>query len=263
MAAPTTFQYGQAPAQVAEFGAPPDHSATSPPAVVVHVHGGFWHAQYDRAHARPYCAALRRAGFATLNLEYRRVGLPDSAWPAPVDDVVAGLGLVERLADDGLVDGSRVAVTGHSAGGHLCLLAAARTPVALRGVVTIAAVTDLVVADRQHLSDRGTAARDLLGVAPTTDPQVWVDASPISHVPLAMPAVLVHGSRDTQVPPSHSERFVAATLAAGGDARLDLVDGDDHFAVLDARSTTFARVRHHLTAILDHDVTTPPPEAPS
>lgn len=64
-------------------------------------------------------------------------------------------------------------------------------------------------------------------------------ASPIATVPLAVPAVLVHGSEDRQVPLSQSREYVVATTAVGGDAHLEVVTGDDHFAVLEPMSATF------------------------
>ena len=42
--------------------------------VLLNIHGGYWRAKYDLAHAGHLCEALRTAGVATLNLGYRRVG---------------------------------------------------------------------------------------------------------------------------------------------------------------------------------------------
>ena len=249
MALPVRHAYGSAPEQWGEFAAP---SGDGVPALVVHVHGGFWHADHDLAHARPYCAGLRRVGLATLNLEYRRVRNPGGGWPGTFDDIEAGLGLVPTLAAAGTIDPDRVVVTGHSAGGHLALWVAGTTTVALRGVVAVAAVTDLVAADRERLSDRRTAARDLLGATPDEAPDRYRAVSPIAHVPLPVPAVLVHGARDASVPVSQSRAYVTADRDAGGVARLVEVAGDDHFAVLDPGSATFqathAAIRDLLTA---------------
>lgn len=254
MGVPVRHAYGPAPQQWGEFGVPTvgGEDVELPP-LVVNLHGGFWHADHDLAHARPFCAGLRRAGWATLNLEYRRVGNPGGGWPGTFEDVVAGLDLVRHLGEAGDVDTDRVVVTGHSAGGHLALWVAGATTVAVRGVVAVAAVTDLVAAHREELSDRGTATQDLLGGLPEALPARYQDASPVSHVPLPMPVVLVHGELDTSVPPSHSRDYVAATGAAGGRARLVEVAGDDHFAVLDPASATFAAVEAAVRDLLEQD----------
>lgn len=231
----------------ASHDGPLGHRWLGPWPLVVNIHGGFWHADHDLAHAQPFCAGLRRQGWATLNLEYRRVGNPGGGWPGTFDDIRAGLEVVDRLVADGAVDPERVVVTGHSAGGHLALWVAGVTDVAVQGVVTVAAVTDLVAADRASLSDRGTATRDLMGMAPD---DAWVHASPVMNVPLPMPAVLVHGERDVHVPLSQSRDYVAAATAAGGDARLEVVADEDHFAVLDPRSVTFTTTVNAITHLL-------------
>lgn len=238
---PTRLQYGSGPHQWGEFAAPHPAPDDGPPPLVVNLHGGFWHAQYALDHARPFCAGLRQRGWATLNLEYRRVGNDTGGWPGTFDDVAAGLGLVTSLVDDGWVDGDRVVVAGHSAGGHLALWVAGGTAVRLAGVVAVAAVTDLRAAHETRLSDRGTAARDLMGSTPDEDPRAWHDASPIEQVPLPIPAVLVHGERDEHVPLAQSRDYVTAATAAGADANLEIT-GEDHFAVLSPASTTFTVV---------------------
>lgn len=226
---------------------PNTQHAGAPEPLVVNIHGGFWHADHDLAHARPFCAGLRRLGWATLNLEYRRVGHAGGGWPGTFDDVRAGLEVVDRLVVTGAVDAGRVVLTGHSAGGHLALWLAGVTDVPVQGVVAVAAVTDLVAAERASLSDRGTAAGDLMGMAPD---DAWADASPITHVPLPMPAVLVHGDHDVHVPLSQSRDYVAAATAADGDARLEIVAGEDHFAILDPRSVTFATTADAISHLL-------------
>src|ERR1051326_5541872 len=50
------------------------------PYLAVMIHGGFWRARYDLAHAGHLCAALTNHGLATFNLEYRRGGKPGGGW---------------------------------------------------------------------------------------------------------------------------------------------------------------------------------------
>lgn len=232
----TRRQYGPDPQQWVEF-ARPDVDGSVP--LVVHLHGGFWRAEYALDHARPMCAGYRRHGLATLNVEYRRVGHEGGGWPGTFRDVRAALDLVPELVAAHDLD--RVVVSGHSAGGHLALWVAGVTSVPLAGVVAIGAVTDLVAADRARLSDGGTAARDLLGAAPDDAPDRWASASPIEQVPLDVPVRLVHGRDDTAVPIDQAHAYAAAARAAGGDA--DVVEvAADHFAVLDPSTPSFAAV---------------------
>lgn len=240
-------QYGPGPHQWAEFARPDDDGRVP---LVIHLHGGFWRAEYALDHARPMCAGFRRAGLATLNVEYRRVGHDGGGWPGTADDVRSALDLVPTLVADHDLDPDRVVVTGHSAGGHLALWVAGVTAVPLAGVVPISAVTDLVAADREHLSDGGTAMRDLLGASPEQAPDRWSAASPIEHVPLDVPVRLVHGRDDTAVPISQAHAYAAAARAAGADVRVVDVAAD-HFAVLDPSSGFFATVVDTILDVVD------------
>ncbi len=235
---PTRHVYGPDPHQWAEFRRPPAEGRLP---LVVHLHGGFWRAEYALDHARPMCAGFRRADWATLNVEYRRVGQDGGGWPGTFDDVRAALDLVPGLVADHDLDGGRVVVSGHSAGGHLALWVAGVTPVDLAGVVPISALTDLVTGHRERLSDGGTATQDLLGATPEEEPERWAAASPIDQVPLAMPVRLVHGRHDRNVPVTQAHAYARAARAVGGDARVIEVEAD-HFAVLDTSSDFFDTV---------------------
>ncbi len=238
-AGPTVVTYGPDPNQWVEVRRP---DRDGPVPLVVHFHGGFWRSEYALDHARPFCAGLRRAGFATANVEYRRVGQDGGGWPGTLTDAQDALALVPRLVAEYDLDPDLVVVSGHSAGGHLALWAAGETTVPLAGVVPIGAVTDLAAAHQRRLSDGGTATSDLLGGTPDeVDDDRWTSASPIRRVPLDVPVVLVHGRHDQQVPVSQATDYATAARAAGGEAEVVEVDAD-HVAVLDASTDMFAAV---------------------
>ncbi len=119
-AQPSVIAYGDGEDQVGDLWVP-DGPAPWPVAVLLH--GGYWRARWGRDLMDGLAADLAARGFAAWNLEYRRVGA-GGGWPATFDDVAAGLDAVADL--DG-VDPGRVAVVGHSAGGHLALWLASRT----------------------------------------------------------------------------------------------------------------------------------------
>jgi len=184
------------------------------------IHGGFWRDRYDRTLMHPLVDDLAGRGWATWNIEYRRLGSGGGV-PETLDDVSAAIDFLAEL--DGL-DLSRVVTIGHSAGGHLAAWAATREDarVAVTAVVSQAGVLDVMRAWELGLSD--TVAREFL----RDDPELAKLASPIERLPLGVPALLVHGGRDDIVPLEISERFARAS-----GATLIVEPEEDHFGHLD------------------------------
>ena len=70
--------YGADPNQFLDVRLP---RAKGPHSILLNIHGGYWRAKNDLKHAGHLCEALRKAGVATFNLEYRRVGNPGGDGP--------------------------------------------------------------------------------------------------------------------------------------------------------------------------------------
>lgn len=213
----TRYSYGEHPSQYAELTLP-ESSVAAPVAVVVH--GGYWTSSYGLELGRPLAADLAANGFAAVNVEYRRVG-DGGGWPQTGDDVAAAVAALRGR--DG-VDVNRIVGLGHSAGGQLVAWLAAQG--ALTGVVLQAGVLDLVAGSAAGLGDGAVDA--FLGGSPAQRPDAYAQASPIARVPLGVPSIALHGTRDNHVPINQSERFVAAARAAGDSSELRTFDGD-HF----------------------------------
>ena len=123
-AAGMRIAYGTAaPEQFGDLRLP---AGSGPFPVVVVVHGGWWRSAYGLTYAGHLCEALTRDGFATWNIEYRRIGNPGGGYPATLYDVTAALGALHELAREHPLDLARVVVTGHSAGGHIAAWLAAK-----------------------------------------------------------------------------------------------------------------------------------------
>jgi acetyl esterase/lipase len=239
---PEIMRYGPGPSQFAELSLPAG-SAAAP--VVLIVHGGFWRTGFGVDLGRPLAADLVRRGFATVNVEYRRVGTGPSGgggWPQTGQDLAAATDALategQRLAG-GRLDLSRVVGLGHSAGGQLVgWLGARRSPVVtLCGVVSQAGVLDLV--DAAHAGVGGGAVEDFMGASPDQKPAAYADASPLARTPLGVPSVCVHGRADDVVPIRQSERFVAAARAVGDTSELRAFDGG-HFDLITVGSPAWS-----------------------
>jgi acetyl esterase/lipase len=216
-----TIRYGEHPDQVLDLRRP-DGAGSRPLAIVLH--GGFWRAGFARDTTAALAVALTQAGWATANLEYRRLG--PGAYRELLDDV--------RRAADGL--DADVAI-GHSAGGHLALWLAANG--AAHAAVGLGSVCDLAAAEHARLGR--DAVRELFGG------DAYEDADPAQLVPLGVPQTLVHGLRDDRVPIEHARDYVELARAAGDDCRLlELETG--HFEVIDPRAPFFGRILEVLAS---------------
>jgi acetyl esterase/lipase len=203
-AADARLVYGPEPLQ---FG---DLRRAERDALAIVLHGGSWKATYNLIHLGHLCLALREAGVATFNVEYRRVGDPGGGWPGSLEDVLLAVDFARSLAQ-------RLLLVGHSAGGHLALLAAARQKLP---VVALAAV-----------SDPATWATDAVEAFCGCEPPRA--GSPLAQLPLGVPQVLVHGTLDDVVPFEQSVRYGEA---APGEVELIPLDGAGHFEPIDPLS---------------------------
>jgi len=203
-------------------------------------------------------ADLAGRGFAVWNLGYRRVGVPDGGWPGTFDDVLAGIDRLTGFAADGIdLDLDRVVVSGHSAGGHLALWAAARERGEKSGERTgrcriSAVVGQAPVADLQRafeLRAGGSAVSELLGGTPTQRAERYRWASPRARLPLNVPQLLIHGTSDDVVPIEISRGYIQAARAAGDRAELVELPGAGHMEFLDPASPAHAVLCHWLTRI--------------
>src|SRR3954469_12130137 len=219
------LRYGSHHDQNAELFLPP---GAGPFPLVVALHGGWWRASRTRTklYTRPLSLDLVRHGFAVLNAEYRRVG-GGGGWPATFDDARAVVALAQDQPEAG-----RVAVLGHSAGGHLALYAAAEGGV--DAVAALAAPSDLEARP-------GPETQALMGGAPSDVPDRYALGNTIRRVPLGVPTLLVHGMRDETVPVKRSRDFAAAARAAGDDVTLVEPDAD-HREVIDPQHPAWTPV---------------------
>jgi dipeptidyl aminopeptidase/acylaminoacyl peptidase len=200
-----------------------------PMGAAVVIHGGFWRAKYDLSHASHMCAAFARGGFATANLEYRRVGNPGGGWPGTFEDVVAGFKAAAKF-----LAAEKTIVIGHSAGGHLALRLASEA-LSVDGVVALAPLADLRVAYKLHLSK--DAVVEFLGGIPEEIPAVYDNACPSQHASRVR-RVLIHGVNDDIVPMQLSVNYVEARSREMERVSL-FPAGADHFALIDPESAAW------------------------
>lgn len=155
--------------------------------VILFFHGGGWVLgnidNYD-GFAR---ALARDSGCAVLSVDYRLA--PEHPYPAAPDDCYAALKWVAAHAPEHDLDGSRIAVTGDSAGGNLstavCVMARDRGGPALRHQGLFYPVTDF------RCDSESYRQNDRYLLTPAMMRWYWkhfTGGRPLAEVPLASPA---------------------------------------------------------------------------
>jgi acetyl esterase/lipase len=233
--------------------------------VIVLIHGGCWRADLPGLELMDYMAAdLRDRGYAVWNLEYRRIGHPGGGYPGTFQDIATGLDHLRTIAPQYRLDLRKVAVSGHSAGGHLALWAAARDrlpsgsplrasdPLPIRGAVSLAGIADLD-SYRQTGPDACGGPSTIDGLVGIQQPQgrnVYADTSPPALLPLGDRQVVISGALDQIVPPRFGQDYATAAAASGDPARSIVVEGAGHFELIDPTSAAWAQVADAFDRLL-------------
>jgi len=208
---------------------------------VIYYHGGGWFFG-DRTGAVPYFMPWIARGWNVINVEYRMSGTAPA--PAAVQDARCALRWVYRNAKQFHLDSSRIIVTGHSAGGHLALMAGmlqdadgldancpadaseGDVPMKVAAVVDWYGITDVL--DVLQGANRQTYAVAWLGSQLDKEAQAK-RVSPISYVRQGLPPILmVHGDQDPTVPYSESVHLHELLDAAHQPNELYTVTGGKH-----------------------------------
>lgn len=186
------------------------------PPLIVSVHGG------PTGAARPTYSLSTQfwtsRGFAVVDVDYRgstgygrpyRELLRGQWGRSDVDDAAAA---ARFLAEQGRVDGQRLAIHGGSAGGLTTLLATLLGDEFAAGV-SYYGVTDIagLAADTHKFESRYMDS--VVGPLPEAD-DVYRERSPMTHAARAhVPTLVMQGLEDAIVPPAQAEAIVAALAA--------------------------------------------------
>jgi len=254
---PARLSYGPDPSQIGDLRLP---KGEGPHPVMVILHGGCWASGYGKDLMDGVSESLTKEGFATWNVEYRRLGNAGGGYPGTLTDVGLAVDALRDLAPTHHLDTTKVYTVGHSAGGHLAVWVAARPrlapehplrgadPLPVAGTVALAGILDLV--ESVDLGVCGGAAATLLGGSPTDVPARYAEASPRALLPLGVRQMLVHGENDGIVPLVMSSHYEDAAKAAGEkDLTLKVIEGGDHFDMIEPSSTKWADVSQAIVGI--------------
>jgi len=258
----TNIPYGASAAKFGELRMPDaKRHGKGPYPVMILVHGGCWLAEYDYGYFTRLAAWITEQGWATWNIEYRRLG-DGGGWPNTFMDVGEAADALVLIAKSDRIDLKRVYAAGHSAGGQLALWLASRArlpndselartePIKIRGVLGLAAITDLA-SYRVGAADSCNASVDqLLGGTPETVARRYAETSPLARLPLGVPQVFVQGELDPIVPAAGVRAYAEAASKAGDAVTLLPLPGAGHFEPAVPHPASEAALRQALQILL-------------
>jgi acetyl esterase/lipase len=209
--------------------------------VVVWIYGGAW-----KTGSKDFCpiAFMATQQIAIVSINYRLDSV--APFPAQIYDCKGAIRWLRANANKYHLDANHIGVFGASAGGHLALLLAATAGnPAMEGnvgdhlnyssrvqcVCAFYPPTDLnrLVSDPKVRADPNGDVAKLLGGAVAQNVDKANAASPLTYVSKSCaPVFLMHGARDTLVPPEQSEIFYQALLKAGVEAHLEIIPNQGH-----------------------------------
>lgn len=261
---PADMRVNYAASDASQFGELRLPKGRGPFPVAIVIHGGCWVSTFATLqNTAAFADALRDAGVATWNVEYRRLDNAGGGWPGTFLDVAAAADHVVTLARQQPLDLSRVVVVGHSAGAHLALWLAARprlpsssllylkNPLRLRGAIALGGPGDLRDFTTYAPTICGAPViEQLLGGTPQAFPERYAQASPVELLPFGTRQVLIVGGEDRVMPPRARDAYIAAAIKAGDTAESVSVPGAGHFETIAPTSAAWPIVRDKILEML-------------
>ena len=228
-AADEKIVYGADPLQYALLWRAKPLKTTAAKPLIVLIHGGCWLSAYDIQHTYALSTGLAQAGFNVWSLEYRRTGDKGGGWQGTYDDVKAGI-FASANYNKGEFALANSVLVGHSAGGHLALLAGGEIN-HLKGVIGLAAITDI----EEYAAGSNScqqATKGFMQGLPQDKPKQYNLANP-SKQSLHVNTLLLQGAKDNIVPAFELHKLERQVIMLDGVGHFDWIHpGSDAFEIL-------------------------------
>ncbi len=208
---------------------PPGNGGPAPAVIYIHG-GGLTGGDKQQGAGMADIPILVEAGFIVASINYRLA--PAFTFPAQLEDAKCAVRFLRSTAFEFGLDPERIGVYGTSAGGYLAAMLGVTQPEdgfegsdehgayssSVQAVATMFAYTLLI--------DEGLSFSPVYG---PINADILARYSAVTHADAGDPPfLLLHGSKDTVVPPSQSEFLYLALHEAGGQANLLIVDNGGH-----------------------------------
>ncbi|MFN8007225.1 MAG: alpha/beta hydrolase [Terriglobia bacterium] len=213
---------------------------------ILFVHGGGFTGGDKSSNPKPLFDLLSQAGYNWISINYRLS--PKYVFPILTDDIERAIEFLKANAKEFKIDPNRMVLMGPSAGGHLVSLVGAKHKPGNRvaAVVSLYGEHDLITRTQpqkdcaiggkvRHTDTPQTCLsgglKAYMGIEEVnaSSAQVIKDASPITYVQKDMPPyLLIHGTKDYDVPYEQSVLMQNAMRKAGARCDLITIQGGGH-----------------------------------
>ncbi len=215
-------------------------SGTGPFPAVVYIHGGGWSGGNKGAFRRQ-AAHMATKGFAGACIEYRLSG--EAKFPAALYDSKAAVRWMRANAKQYRVNPDRIGAAGGSAGGHLVAMLGTTAHIRelegdggnagissrVQAVAAFNPAVDLVSFGKKASDNASNSVFAFLGATFADKPDLWAQATPLTHVRKDSAAHLfLHGTSDALVPYQQSVDMMEKLKKAGVPAEIFTADGASH-----------------------------------
>jgi acetyl esterase/lipase len=271
-AAGTRLSYGAGSLQFGELRLP---AGKGPFPLVILIHGGCWKRQLEPGVPEavtsyqllsPAATSLTAHGFATWNIEYRRLGDDGAGWPGTYLDIAAATDFVRSISAQKRLDLGRVAVLGHSSGGQLALWDAGRhklpktsplyvaRPLPIEEAISIDGPADLrSLVPLQQTMCGGPVVTELLGGTPEQEPERYIQGAVTGLSPIGVPQFVLSRAQP-EVLLKLAQDYATAARKNGDAVRVVVQQGSSHFDGINPATTDWETVVTELKVRLKpHD----------
>lgn len=209
------------------------------PAVII-VHGGAWITGHYTMET-PLAIALAKRGYVTMTVEHRLSR--EKKYPAQIHDLKASVRWLRANASRFGIDPNRIGAVGASSGGHLVTLLGSTNEMPMfegnggnasfssrvQSVVDIDGTATFVDPGNIEKEIKGpwNTNTTLTGYTYAQNPQIWTEASPITHVnPKSAPTLFLNSSSNR--PYQQREEMNSKLLALGIRSEIVVVPDTPH-----------------------------------
>lgn len=229
--------YGEAPHQKLDLYLPTSNTANKN-TLVVFIYGGSWTSGKKESYYF-VADALTNEGYSVAIPDY--VKYPHATFPAFVDDIALAAAWLVNNVETYTASGAphdALFLMGHSAGAHTGALLITDQQYLQRQNVPASTITGFIgLAGPYGFRPKEKKYREIFSNLADFDlmrPQHYVSGT-------EPPALLLHGSEDTTVLPTNSQRFGEKISDTGGNAEVIIYPDTGHVAIVLALSRALGR----------------------